>query len=770
MIAIDEVSQPFFLEWMTFDFVLSNGKTLPEDFYDSNPCNLSPERLRKYKNMAEENEYGPFEVLEVYTGKGLKLRHLSSGNTYDVREVNATYELQPNMVTFTRVGRVEDHYELVGANGFSLNIRITDDFKKYLLQGQNKITPKEALDLYKGDREERKDERREPENRETAGKELQAAIENSDLNGMVDAATIERWIAEEVEKDNNHGIFHVMNMLQDLFSDQSGPEEIQAVMGAMMNLHNLRPHPALGGKSPMEAKKENEEKGTKPSPLLNASAPQKSKEEWKNINDQVFQLMRESDFPRAYEKFEEIFAYLLNNRSIPREVYRLFANAVLSCWGSGEEEQGVHILNQALSLNPNYDFGKEMKEKYERGEYAQLIRFGQSQKINNRQERGPKWMPEDLEKYSTSEILKILSEYGIKTDEEEFRRMAERYRDSGKLTKKLLLPMLESEDRRDEDLPFFASDVLWERLTFDIFSPHLLFSAILDLEDVLDDGRKTTKKNIKNSLNRIEELLSRMNKKDRGKVEKYPYELELLRRELVDMMDFDKEIRDRGAEVGDLVQKKLSIDSLESVFVVKKIRENDEDWKKQADRYLSENKYAVYFCMDVAYTLKDAARFKEAEDYFLKALKMVEAKEKDGAFKPSPWAITLLDDYEYVLEEICHFYKDNLGDSDKWEQYLSYWGKVQERKEGADYTQNKEREEEEMERIKREYLNNRLKDSYIEKYYNWISSLGINFKTDTPTHTPRSFLGKKPGRNDPCPCGAKKEDGKPKKYKHCCGK
>lgn len=30
--------------------------------------------------------------------------------------------------------------------------------------------------------------------------------------------------------------------------------------------------------------------------------------------------------------------------------------------------------------------------------------------------------------------------------------------------------------------------------------------------------------------------------------------------------------------------------------------------------------------------------------------------------------------------------------------------------------------------------------------------------------------GKKMGRNDPCPCGAKKSDGSPKKYKHCCGK
>ncbi len=31
-------------------------------------------------------------------------------------------------------------------------------------------------------------------------------------------------------------------------------------------------------------------------------------------------------------------------------------------------------------------------------------------------------------------------------------------------------------------------------------------------------------------------------------------------------------------------------------------------------------------------------------------------------------------------------------------------------------------------------------------------------------------VGAKVGRNDPCPCGAKKEDGTPKKYKHCCGK
>jgi len=33
-----------------------------------------------------------------------------------------------------------------------------------------------------------------------------------------------------------------------------------------------------------------------------------------------------------------------------------------------------------------------------------------------------------------------------------------------------------------------------------------------------------------------------------------------------------------------------------------------------------------------------------------------------------------------------------------------------------------------------------------------------------------AILSSKTGRNDPCPCGKKKPDGKPLKYKKCCGK
>lgn len=62
---------------------------------------------------------------------------------------------------------------------------------------------------------------------------------------------------------------------------------------------------------------------------------------------------------------------------------------------------------------------------------------------------------------------------------------------------------------------------------------------------------------------------------------------------------------------------------------------------------------------------------------------------------------------------------------------------------------------------------------------NTLLKVGIS-KTATDNQnkaaTPKSHLPvqetsqNKPGRNDPCPCGAKKPDGQPVKYKHCHGR
>lgn len=59
------------------------------------------------------------------------------------------------------------------------------------------------------------------------------------------------------------------------------------------------------------------------------------------------------------------------------------------------------------------------------------------------------------------------------------------------------------------------------------------------------------------------------------------------------------------------------------------------------------------------------------------------------------------------------------------------------------------------------------------------SELAINLKWYyNLTHTSRTRLGgiktvtgvKTPERNEPCPCGSKKANGNPIKFKNCCGK
>jgi len=80
----------------------------------------------------------------------------------------------------------------------------------------------------------------------------------------------------------------------------------------------------------------------------------------------------------------------------------------------------------------------------------------------------------------------------------------------------------------------------------------------------------------------------------------------------------------------------------------------------------------------------------------------------------------------------------------------------------------------------------KFKNNPANLYYQYLKRFKINFKTNTLTKstiTQVSPDGKvkiippketalninKIGRNQPCPCGAKKPGGTPVKFKHCCG-
>lgn len=145
-IETSEEDKELFNEWLAFDFKLKNGKTLLADFCQRNPYNLTSAQLQIYQDL-QDNEYGTFEILEIKTGEGFRLKDLKIGKEYWVKEYRGTFEAKAGELLIARVGKVGDHLELVGANPYSLPRDGKHPFLGRLIS-QPKLDPKKAKDFF----------------------------------------------------------------------------------------------------------------------------------------------------------------------------------------------------------------------------------------------------------------------------------------------------------------------------------------------------------------------------------------------------------------------------------------------------------------------------------------------------------------------------------------------------------------------------------------------------------------------------------------------
>ena len=89
-----------------------------------------------------------FEVLQVDIDKGLMLKNLQTGKEVYVYERSLTSQVRIGSVFFGRIGIVDGHYELIGADTFSMN-GMDDAAKRELRKAKFDITPKVAHDIWK---------------------------------------------------------------------------------------------------------------------------------------------------------------------------------------------------------------------------------------------------------------------------------------------------------------------------------------------------------------------------------------------------------------------------------------------------------------------------------------------------------------------------------------------------------------------------------------------------------------------------------------------
>jgi hypothetical protein len=376
-LEIEEKDEGVFNEWFVFDFKLSNGKTLLEDFYERNPYNLKMARLQVYKDL-QENYFGFYKVKEVRLGEGLTLENLQTAKVYEVREFTATFCLKEEQIFSARVGRVGDHYELVGSNPLFGPVRMNSNFENFLRKEKKKLNPKVLRDFFSKNKEPQSS-LPDYSSLEEAQAHFKKVLAKYHLDKFINVETIKELIYCSPAKEFPNTCWNMLLCLLDPQREDYN-DALNELLTRFTAFYNLCPQKALGDKSPLEKAKDNEEKGI-PADII-MSFHRWSIFSWRKKYKKALQYMENRKFKNALKKFNEVFAHFLKHKITYPEIYRLYANKGICHFALGEWELGELMLKIAIELNPFYKFAREQLKRYKKENFANQIKTRKEQEVS----------------------------------------------------------------------------------------------------------------------------------------------------------------------------------------------------------------------------------------------------------------------------------------------------------------------------------------------------------------------------------------------------
>ncbi len=362
--VFDEMLEPYFNEWLIFDFKLKNGMTLLEDYYDRNPHKLPMYQLQVCKNL-QNNIYGMFEVKQVDVGEGMELLLLSTGEKYYVNEYLGTFDLKKGNVFFNRISKVGDYYEMVGANSFMFDIKLTPSFRKILKSSDEKMTPLDALrfsGLGKSKEGSNRKKARDNNLREfdlsLVLSELDTLFEKVGISKMINANLVYKWITKIDFKNKIKSvpiIFTINNLIQ---NPDENEENMREITNLITEIFNNVPDSKIKGKTPAEKLKELGDDYV-PSHKVTFS---KGGKFWDYL-EKSSKYMTSGEPRKSIEYFDKTFQQLLKEETTHFDVFRFLANKAVCHVLLSEFYLAKKVNDLALKLNKNYDFAIDVKEK-----------------------------------------------------------------------------------------------------------------------------------------------------------------------------------------------------------------------------------------------------------------------------------------------------------------------------------------------------------------------------------------------------------------------
>ena len=401
VLMIENEYEPFFLEWLVFDFKLSDNKGLLEDYYERNPKKLQLYERQIYKNL-ENNVYGLLEVEKIEVGEGLELLMLHTGKKYYVKEQSATHYLSKGDLFFGRVADVGGHWELVGSDSFNFNIRLDSKARKFFIDSERKLTPRDAI-VFLNKQED--NDYPEIKNIEEIKNELDVFLKEVGLIKMINSELMQKWLKEISFKNIPSPLFSILfNLMEDNLSDK----KMNKLLSLSTDLMNYSPQKGLKGKSPMEIS-QTVEPGSKGYDFFVSQAGG----EWSDKANKAMNYMKDKDVLRAIGQFEKTFSALLKEKTTARHVHKLFANYAICNLSIGNEYIARQLLDMALSLNKNYKFALDALKIIDVGEkidqQVMPIRYA----LKNSRKKQLKEFWKKVKNYNDRDLCKAYYDFSI---------------------------------------------------------------------------------------------------------------------------------------------------------------------------------------------------------------------------------------------------------------------------------------------------------------------------------------------------------------------
>ena len=367
--TIEERMMELFSEWFVFDYKWNDKEATLFKFFNDNPLHLNQTNLRVFKDL-QNNQYGTWEVVSVNPGQGLRLENLQTGEKFNIKEFSATFQLHPKEIFYSRIAFIQDHWEMVGANTFIWGVKLHKSVKDIWRKDESKISPKDARRMLEDN--PNNDGNALGKNLPTfkeAEEKLTRTLKRFKINTYVTLVLIKKWIYNLKKDMISH--FEIIDRLTGLvnFDELDDLVDINELIHAYNDFYNLSPQKCLKNKSPSQLVAED------PSYILDFVAsitPIGHGEELEKIQKQAHEAMGSGDYSQALKYFNKYFRELLKRRTTIFFIYRVYANKATCHFACGHKVEGKRMIDIALELNPNYDFGQKLLRQYEAGEFIDI--------------------------------------------------------------------------------------------------------------------------------------------------------------------------------------------------------------------------------------------------------------------------------------------------------------------------------------------------------------------------------------------------------------